>query len=288
MNNNLAIVVEDLSYQYHKLLAVNNISFNVKEGEILGFLGPNGAGKTTTVKILIGLLKPKTGRAFLLGKDISKHMKEIQGEIGVCFEVTNLYEQMSAVDNLTLFARLFGVKDYNPYEILKRVGLGGRERDRVEGYSKGMKQRLMIARAFVNRPKIIFLDEPTMGLDPVSSEEIRKIILEERDRGATIFLTTHDMWEADKLSDRVGFIDQGKIVALDTPLNLKQQYGKRALKANVRAENGEIVDKEILLDTNDTPSEVSKLFTNEKVITIHSKEATLEDIFIKITGRGLI
>lgn len=283
----VAISVEDLSYQYHNILAVNHISFQVREGEIFSFLGPNGAGKTTTVKMLIGLLKPRTGKAFLLGKDVSKEIKQIQKEIGVCFEVSNLYENLSAIDNLTFFAKLFGVKNYNPYEILKRVGLGGREKDIVEGYSKGMKQRLMIARALVNKPKILFLDEPTMGLDPVSSEEIRDLILEERKRGCTIFLTTHDMWEADKLSDKVGFIDQGKIVALDSPLNLKQAYGKRALKVKIKTENGEIVDREIILDTENTPNEVSNLLATENVITMHSEEATLEDIFIKITGRGL-
>ncbi len=283
-----AIVAEELTYWYGELVAVEHISFNVAEGEIIGFLGPNGAGKTTTVKMLTGQLKPKSGKATLLGMDVAKNVEKVQGDIGVCFEMTNLYEQMSAIENLKLFARLFGVRSFNADALLKRVGLAGREKDRVETYSKGMKQRLMVARSLVNRPRVLFLDEPTAGLDPTSSESIRNIILEERKRGATVFLTTHDMLEADKLSDRVAFMDQGKIVALDTPLNLKQQYGKRALKAKVSTESGELEDREIILDTPETPNAIQQLFAKEKVVTVHSEEATLEDIFINITGRGLI
>ena len=283
-----AIVAEELSYWYGDLIAVNQISFSVSEGEIVGFLGPNGAGKTTTVKMLTGQLKPKGGKATLLGMDVASHVEEVQGDIGVCFEETNLYEKMSAIENLKLFARLFGVKDFNPDILLAKVDLAGREKDRVETYSKGMKQRLMVARSMVNHPRVLFLDEPTTGLDPTSSEAIRDVILEERERGATVFLTTHDMLEADKLSDRVAFMNQGQIVALDTPLNLKQKYGKRALKAVVKSKDGALVDREIVLDTPDTPQAVQKLFSEENVVTVHSEEATLEDIFISITGRGLV
>jgi ABC-2 type transport system ATP-binding protein len=145
----------------------------------------------------------------------------------------------------------------------------------------------MVARSLVNRPEIIFLDEPTAGLDPVSSETIGNIILEERDRGATIFLTTHDMWEADKLSDRVAFMNQGKIEAMDTPHNLKQKYGKRSLIAEVMLTDGGLEKREINMDTAGTPREVGDLFEKEKVVTLHSEEATLEDIFIKVTGRRL-
>lgn len=283
-----AILAEDLVYQYGDLVAVDHISFNVPEREIISFLGPNGAGKTTTVKMLTGQLKPKSGRAMLLGMEVSKSKEKVQGEIGVCFETPNLYEQMSALENLKLFARLFNIKDFDGEALLKRVGLAGREKDRVETYSRGMKQRLMVARSMVNQPRILFLDEPTAGLDPTSSEAVREIILQERARGATVFLTTHDMMEADKLSDRVVFMNNGKIVALDTPYNLKQQYGKRALKAKVISADGALEDREIILDTHETPSAVNKLFAEEKVATIHSEEATLEDIFIKITGRGLV
>jgi ABC-2 type transport system ATP-binding protein len=282
-----AIVAEGLTYHYGDLLAVDHIDFSVSEGEILGFLGPNGAGKSTTVKMLTGQLQPKEGRARLMGVDVARYPEKVQAQIGVCFEQANLYEQMSAEENLKLFARLFGVNGFDARALLQKVGLGGRERDRVEGYSKGMKQRLMVARALVNRPSILFLDEPTDGLDPASAENIRNVILEERARGATVFLTTHDMMEADKLSHRVAFINQGRIVALDTPHNLKQQYGRRALKAEVMSSSGNLENREILLDSDETPRAVQELFSRERVVTVHSEEATLEDIFIQITGRGL-
>lgn len=282
-----AIIAEELVYRYGQLTAVDHISFTVAEGEILGFLGPNGAGKSTTVKMLSGQLRPKEGRATLLGLDVARHPKQVQTQIGVCFEITNLYEQMTGQENLELFARLFGVKDFDAGALLARVGLDGRGKDRVETYSKGMKQRMMIARALVNRPRILFLDEPTEGLDPASAVAIRNIILEERARGATVFLTTHDMMEADKLADRVAFINQGKIVALDTPHALKQRYGQRRLRAQVAAADGGLAEREIVLDRPETAAEMQALFSQEQVITVHSEEATLEDIFIDITGRGL-
>jgi ABC-2 type transport system ATP-binding protein len=282
-----AIVAEDLTYSYGSLTAVDHISFQVAEGEILGFLGPNGAGKSTAVKMLTGQVRPKGGRAEVLGCDVARFPKQVQAQAGVCFEITNLYEDMSAADNLKLFARLFGVKDLDVEALLQRVGLGGRGRSLVASYSKGMKQRLMVARALLNRPRILFLDEPTDGLDPVSSEAIRNIILEERARGATVFLTTHDMLEADKLSDRVAFINQGKIAAIDTPLALKQRYGKRSLKAQVAGPDGRLEQREIALDSPETAAAVGELFSREQIVTLHSEEATLEDIFIQITGRGL-
>lgn len=282
-----SIIAEDLTYRYGDLLAVDHINFDVGQGEILGFLGPNGAGKSTTVKMLTGQLLPKAGRATLLGLDVAREPKQVQAQIGICFEITNLYESMSGMENLKLFARLFGVRDFDAGALLQRVGLDGRGQDKVEGYSKGMKQRLMVARALVNQPRILFLDEPTEGLDPASAQAIRSVILEEQARGATVFLTTHDMLEADKLCQRVAFIDQGKIVALDTPHALKQHYGKRMIRAEVVAEDGVPQTREIILDRADTPGEIAALFAGERVITIHSEEATLEDIFIRITGRGL-
>jgi ABC-2 type transport system ATP-binding protein len=284
---NGAIVAENLTYRYGALTAVDSINFSVGEGEILGFLGPNGAGKSTTVKMLTGQLMPAAGRAEVLGLDIARQPKQIQAQIGVCFETTNLYEPLTAVSNLTLFAQLFGVNDFDAEALLTRVGLAGKGHLRVETYSKGMRQRLMIARSLVNRPRVLFLDEPTSGLDPVSATTIQQIIREEQARGTTVFLTTHDMMEADKLSTRVAFINQGKIVALDTPHNLKQQYGRRALIAELRTADGGLEKREIELDGPDTADAVQRLLANEKVITLHSEEATLEDIFIQITGRGL-
>ncbi len=282
-----AIVADSLVYSYGDLTAVDHISFEVAEGEILGFLGPNGAGKSTTVKMLTGQLKPRSGRAVLLGVDVARTPNKVQSQIGVCFEVANLYEQMSAEENLTLFADLFGVQDFNAGDLLDQVGLADRKKDRVAGFSKGMRQRLMVARALVNQPRILFLDEPTDGLDPVSAESIRNIIRQQSASGTTVFLTTHDMVEADKLSNRVAFIESGKIVALDTPHNLKQQYGKRALRAEVMNGSGSLEVREIVMDGQDTATAVQQLFASEKVVTVHSEEATLEDIFIQITGRGL-
>ncbi len=285
--NEPAIVAEALTYRYGNLLAVDQISFTVARGEILGFLGPNGAGKSTTVKMLTGQLRPVSGRALLLGIDVARHPKQAQARIGVCFEQPNLYEELSGIDNLRLFARLFGVPDVDIDALLRRVGLDGRGRDLVGRYSKGMKQRLMIARALVNRPDILFLDEPTEGLDPTSAEAIRRVIQEEQQRGATIFLTTHDMHEADRLCNRVAFINSGKIVALDTPHNLKQRYGKRMVRAEVVGADGSLHTREIILDRPETPAELANLLQREQVVTLHSEEATLEDIFIRLTGRGL-
>jgi len=284
--NKKVIEAEDLTYLYGKLTAVDHINFTVSKGEILGFLGPNGAGKSTTIKMLTGQLVPREGRALILNKDMANKREELQGKIGVCFEEKNLYEKMSAAENLKFFATLFGIRHYNSYPLLKRVGLEKREKDKVEGYSKGMKQRLMMARALVNNPKILFLDEPTDGLDPVSAEAIRKVILEERDKGVTVFLTTHEMLEADKLSDRVAFINEGKITAMDTPENLKQQFGQRLLKVRVR-EKGKIVEKDFPLDEKEVADDIASLIKEEDVVTVHTAEASLEEIFIKITGRRL-
>jgi len=280
------IEIKGLTYKYGNLTAVDHIDFSVAGGEILGFLGPNGAGKTTTIKMLTGQLVPKEGQALILGKDMAKDREDLQGMIGVCFEEKNLYEKMTAEQNLRFFATLFGMRRFDPYPLLKRVGLEKREKDKVEGYSKGLKQRLMMARSLVNRPKILFLDEPTDGLDPVSAESIRKVISEERDRGVTVFLTTHEMMEADKLSDRVAFINEGKIAAIDTPENLKQKFGKRALKARVR-EHGKAVEKEFPLDDKKAAADIARLFAEEDIVTVHTAEASLEEIFIQITGRGL-
>lgn len=282
-----AITAENLTYRYGDLLAVDHISFEVAEGEILGFLGPNGAGKSTTVHMLTGQLLPQEGRATLLGLDVARHPKRVHAQIGVCFEITNLYEDMTGAENLNLFARLFGVPDFDGEALIRRVGLDGRGGDKVGSYSKGMKQRLMVARALVNRPRILFLDEPTEGLDPASARSIRNLILEEQNRGTTVFLTTHDMHEADRLCQRVAFIDEGRIVALDTPYDLKQRYGRRMIRAEVALADGSRRTREIVLDRDETPQEVEALFRDEQVITIHSEEATLEDIFIHITGRGL-
>ena len=281
-----AIKVEGLSFSYGDLEAVKDVSFEVMPGEILGFLGPNGAGKSTTIKMLTGQLPPKSGRAEILGRATGHDDPEIQAQIGVCFEEKNLYLNMSALENLDFYASLFGIKDADSMEVLRRVGLADRAKDRVHSFSKGMRQRMMISRAFINKPKVLFLDEPTDGLDPVTSSAIRKTIKEEAERGAAVLLTTHDMFEADELSDRVAFINEGQIVALDTAENLKLKYGKRSVKVRLRDGAG-VREEHIELDEAGTSQRIAELAASPDLMTIHTEEATLEAIFIELTGRGL-
>ncbi len=281
-----AISVRNLSHWYGKLQAVKEISFEVYPGEILGFLGPNGAGKSTTIKVLTGQLALKGGAAQILGRDVGKEDPQIQSKIGVTFEEKNLYLEMSALENLDFFASLFGIRNPGSLDALQRVGLADRARERVSGYSKGMRQRLMIARAFINKPEILFLDEPTDGLDPVTASAIRKTIREEADRGAAVLLTTHNMFEADELSDRVAFINEGEIVALDTAENLKLKYGKRSVRVRLREGDG-VREENLPLDGEKSSARLSELAASPDLMTIHTEEATLEAIFIRLTGRGL-
>ena len=281
-----AIKVENLSFSYGDIEAVKNVSFEVMPGEILGFLGPNGAGKSTTIKVLTGQMPPKSGRAEILGRETGHDDPEIQAQIGVCFEEKNLYLNMSALENLDFYASLFGIKDADSMEVLRRVGLADRAKDRVHSYSKGMRQRMMISRAFINKPTVLFLDEPTDGLDPVTSASIRKTIKEEAERGAAVLLTTHDMFEADELSDRVAFINEGQIVALDTAENLKLKYGTRSVRVRLRDGDG-VREEHIPLDEADSSAKIAALAASPDLLTIHTEEATLEAIFIELTGRGL-
>lgn len=281
----MIIEARNLTYSYGDIRAVDHISFSVDKSEILGFLGPNGAGKTTTVKMLTGQLQPQEGYAKVLGYDAAEEPKKIHEKIGVCFEEKNLYPRLSVRENLEFFARLFGITP-DVDALAKRVDIFRRIDDRAEELSKGLQQRVMFARSLLNDPDILFLDEPTAGLDPISAESIRKIILAEKNKGKTIFLTTHNMMEADMLSDRVAFINEGKIVALDTPENLKLKLGKRALK--VRAKTREGFEEEILpLDDAQTPQKTKELLERKDIATIHTQEATLEEVFIKLTGRKL-
>jgi len=281
-----AIEVDGVSYAYGDREAVRGISFEVAPGEVLGFLGPNGAGKSTTIKILTGQLPTKSGVARVLGRDVRRDDPEIQRYIGVCFEEKNLYEGMTAEENLKFFASLFGLKGVDTTGLLERVGLADRAKTRVAGFSKGMRQRLMVARALVNQPMVLFLDEPTDGLDPVSSKAIRGLIEEEARRGAAVLLTTHDMWEADELSHRVAFINEGQLYAVDTPESLKLRYGKRSVKVRARV-GGEVVEDSVALDAEDTGERLKQAVAAEGLLTIHTEEATLESIFIQMTGRGL-
>lgn len=285
--NETTIRAQELTFRYGSLTAVDHVTFEVRAGEIFGFLGPNGAGKTTVVRLLTGLLQASEGLAEVLGHDMRCDAKAVHARIGVAFETANLYEQMNALENLRLFADLFNIRKFDPLPLLVQVGLNGRERERVSNYSKGMKQRLMLARAMINQPRVLFLDEPTDGLDPLSSQTMHAIIKDAAADGAAVFLTTHDMVEADKLSDRVAFINQGRITALDKPSVLKQRYGKRLLKLELESPSGENTTASIPLDDPQSAARLQSLFQEQRVVTAHTEEATLEDIFIQITGRGL-
>lgn len=279
------IETENLTYSYDGNMAVDHISFSVEKGEILGFLGPNGAGKTTTVKMLTGQFAPQEGRAEVLGFDVAQEPKKIHEKIGVCFEEKNLYPRLSVKENLEFFANLFGI-EVDIDSLLKRVDLSKWINDRVETLSKGLQQRVMFARSLINDPDVLFLDEPTSGLDPISADAIRNIILSEKKKGKTVFLTTHNMMEADKLSDRVAFINEGKIVALDTPENLKLKLGKKALKVKMRTEKG-FEEETLPLRDPETPKRTKELLEKRNIATIHTQEATLEEVFMKLTGRKL-
>lgn len=283
---NPAIIVENLSFSYGQLKAVQNISFHLNPGEILGFLGPNGAGKSTTIKMLTGQLTPDTGSIRILGVEMSLDDPYLQARIGVCFEEKNLYMNMTGRENLKFWSRLFGLKDFNADALLRSVDLAHRADERVSTYSKGMRQRLMMARAVLNGPDALFLDEPTDGLDPVSSRTIRNIIREQANRGAAVLLTTHDMWEADDLSDRVAFMNEGKLYVVDTPDSLKMKYGRRAVKVRLGRDD-QVSEETIELGTPDAGDRIRELVNSDNLMTIHTEEATLEDIFIEITGRGL-
>ncbi|HVI72766.1 MAG TPA: ABC transporter ATP-binding protein [Pyrinomonadaceae bacterium] len=278
-----AIEVEKLSRTFNGLKAVDNISFSVEAGEIFGFLGHNGAGKTTTIRMLSGQLLPTSGHARVAGCDVITEQRRLKPLIGVVSEHQNLYERMSGRENLEFAVRLYGQDVRRVNETLKQVDLLDRAKDNVRTYSNGMKQRLLIARALLHRPQIIFLDEPTRGLDPVVGREIRRLILDLSQQGVTIFLTTHYMEEADQLCGRVAFLSEGRMVALDTPNNLKVAHGHNSVK--VTLENGESLS--IDLNDRDAGKQLEQLVSAGHVRTLHTAEATLEEVFIQMAGREL-
>ncbi|MCO5194342.1 MAG: ABC transporter ATP-binding protein [Anaerolineae bacterium] len=218
-----AVEVNNLTRQYDDNVAVDHISFNVEAGEIFGFLGPNGAGKTTTIKMLTGQLRPSSGTATVCGYDIVAERQAIKKRIGVVFEYHNLYERMSARDNLRFTARLYGINGNRVNEVLRLVGLEHEGHKVAKQFSNGMQQRLLIARALLPRPEVLFLDEPTKGLDPGVARDIRDLVSDLKAQGVTIFLTTHYMEEADRLCDRIAILERGHIVATGTPNELKRQ-----------------------------------------------------------------
>ena len=233
--------------------AVRGVDFTVERGELFGLLGPNGAGKTTTIKMLITLLLPTSGRARVLGHDVESEPLEVRRRVGYVFGGDRgLYERLSGLDNLRYFAELYGVPPREQKarigELLELAGLSGREKERVEGYSRGMRQRLHIARGLLHKPEVLFLDEPSIGIDPVGARELRATVAGLRAAGTTVLLTTHYMFEADELCDRIAVIAGGQIVAEGTPADLKARVGE-----------GTVVEVEVFGDTAPVVPEVQAL-----------------------------
>ncbi len=281
-----AISVEDARFSYGQREVLRGVSFEVAPGEVLGFLGPNGAGKSTTIRLLTGQLRPSSGRVRVLGRDVIRDRADVMGRVGVSFEEKNLYPTMTGAENLRFFARLYGVQHPDVSGLLAQVGLESRGRDLVSGYSKGMRQRLMLARALVHDPDVLLLDEPTDGLDPVSATAVRDVIRTRVAAGNAVLLTTHDMHEADELAHRVAFINEGQLYALDTPEHLKLAHGTRSVRVRLRDGEG-TRDEDVPLDAPDAGERVAALLAGGEVVTIHTAEATLEEVFIRMTGRGL-
>ncbi len=286
------INVEELSYTYSTgtTPAVAGISFDIDEGEIFGFLGPSGAGKSTTQKVLIGLLHEFEGDVSVLGRELQAWSSEYYERIGVSFEQPNHFLKLTALENLSYFASLYSGPTEPPAKLLEAVDLAQDAETRVGQFSKGMKNRLTVARALINRPTVLFLDEPTAGLDPLNAQRIKNLIAEQREAGATVFLTTHDMWAADQLCDRVAFIIDGRIELIDSPRELKLRHGSPSVRLELRPETSStrtVSKRDFELDGLGDNDEFRALLRDRRVETIHSQEATLEKIFIEVTGRRL-
>ena len=282
------IDVKNVFFSYKKDgdYAVEDVSFHIESGEIFGFLGPSGAGKSTTQGILAGLLELQQGEVIIDGQPRrGLPDKSFFNRIGVGFEIPNVYKKLSGLDNLKFHAKLYDRETEDPMTVLEWVGLADSAKKKAGAYSKGMMQRLGFARSMINKPDIWFLDEPTMGLDPNTANSIKKIIRKKQQQGTTIFLTTHNMFVADELCDRVGFIVDGKIAALDSPKNLKLKHGQLTVTIE-HLEDGKLKSQSLGF-TEQEKVGVLEFIGNHDVKTIHSGEPSLEEIFIKLTGRGL-
>ncbi len=280
------IAVKNLTFSYGKdKQALHGLNFAVEDGEIFGFLGPNGSGKSTTQKILTGILKGYNGKVSLFGQDISAaYGPEFFQKIGVLFEFPYLYTNLSAVDNLNYFASFYPKEQRRDVrELLEMLEVKSSFLKKpVSSYSKGMRQRVSMARALISSPRLLFLDEPTSGLDPSGAVLFRKIIEQERKKGTTVFVTTHNMADADLLCDRVAFLSNGNLVALDTPKRLKEKNSNHRVVIDYlvqgRRETKTIEAQEL---------EQGIPFVHDEIVSLHSQEPTLEDVFIQYTGRGL-
>ncbi|EEG76251.1 ABC transporter ATP-binding protein [Dethiobacter alkaliphilus] len=281
------IKVSELQFSYTKQQPfIRDMSFEVGRGEIFGFLGPSGAGKSTLQKILTGILRDYRGSVKVLNTEVKNRSNRFYEELGVDFEFPNLYAKFSGLQNLQYFASLYQRDSHNPQELLQRVGLSEHADKKVAGYSKGMKMRLAFIRAIMHKPSILFLDEPTSGLDPAHARNIKDMILEQKQEGRTIIFTTHNMHDAQELCDRVAFIVDGQIRALDTPQALRTRKSGVEVNYTYREDGQEKAAGTLLSSLHQDPEFRRRL--DAGVLTgIHSKEPTLEDVFIELTGRCL-
>lgn len=278
------IRVENLGYAYRgQPKAVSELSFEIAAGEIFGFLGPSGAGKTTTQKILLKLLKGYDGAVEVMGRPLGKWGRRYFEKTGVSFEFPSHHSKLTALENLQFFASFFSAPTEDPMKLLDAVGLADAANKRVEAFSKGMQIRLNVARALLNKPSLLFLDEPTAGLDPANARRIQDLIAAERERGATVFLTTHDMGVAEALCDRVGLLVNGRLAALDSPRALRLAHSRREVEVTSR--QGDETHTEVFpLDGLSENPRFAALLREGKIETIHTLEPTLDDVFIKVAG----
>ena len=286
MKNESVIEVSNLSFSYTKTPFLKDINFSVQKGEIFGFLGPSGAGKSTLQKVLTGLCPNYQGTAKILGIDSKKHDKDFYEKIGVDFEFPSLFEKLTARENLEYFASLYSNEKRDVDELLQQVGLLNHADKKVAAFSKGMKSRLNFVKSLIHNPQILFLDEPTSGLDPNNAKIMKDMILKERENGKTIIITTHNMQDATELCDRVVFIVDGQMKALDTPHNFIMSRGAARVTYTYMEHNKEQV-RTCLLSEMSNDALLSELISQNLITSIHSTEPTLNDIFIELTGAQL-
>ncbi|MDF2487353.1 MAG: transporter ATP-binding protein, partial [Herbinix sp.] len=275
------IVTDHITMSFGENTVLQNISLTIGEGEIFGLLGPSGAGKTTLIKLLTGQLKQVGGTAQVLGMDNRAITSEGYAKIGMVLDNTGLYERLTCRDNLALFTEIYGIPKTNIDLVLKKVDLAEAAKRPVHKLSKGMKQRLALARAIMHGPELLFLDEPTSGLDPATATYIHQLILEERAKGTAIFLTTHNMEEATKLCDNVALLNKGEIVEYGCPMEICRKHNNQN-KIQILLKSGET----FLLQNDASSAEmISNYFKENAVESIHSSEPNLETVFMELTGR---